>query len=211
VDQIANLIHIFEGENMPHQLVTQLRFARSEFVRSLEGVTGEEARRRFLPMNCISWIIGHLAAQEQYYFLYFTQEEVPYPNLNKLTGFGRPASTPPLDEMWAAWREITKAADVYLDTLTTEQLTQKLTRDINSEREALKNALFGSYSEEIIDKLLDRGCVRAGETVGTKLLRTTYHYWFHTGEASAIRQLLGHTDLPYFVGDMSAAVYEPHG
>jgi hypothetical protein len=34
------------------------------------------------------------------------------------------------------------------------------------------------------------------------LLRTTYHYFFHTGEAHAIRQQLGHPDLPYFVGDM---------
>ena len=43
-----------------HPLVTQLRFTRSEFLRCLDGVAGEEARRRFEPMNCISWIIGHL-------------------------------------------------------------------------------------------------------------------------------------------------------
>ena len=36
-----------------------------------------------------------------------------------------------------------------------------------------------------------------------------YHYWFHTGEAHAIRQQLGQTDLPQFVGDMSAALYRP--
>jgi hypothetical protein len=36
-----------------------------------------------------------------------------------------------------------------------------------------------------------------------------YHYWFHLGEAFAIRQLLGHRDLPEFVGDMSEAVYRP--
>ena len=34
-----------------------------------------------------------------------------------------------------------------------------------------------------------------------------YHYWFHLGEAYAIRQLLGHPDLPEFVGDMSEALY----
>ena len=28
-------------------------------------------------------------------------------------------------------------------------------------------------------------------------------------EAHAIRQMLGHGDLPQFVGDMSAAVYRP--
>jgi hypothetical protein len=50
---------------MPHPLVTQLRFTRDEFVRGLTGLTDEEARRRFLPINSISWMIGHLAWQEQ--------------------------------------------------------------------------------------------------------------------------------------------------
>jgi hypothetical protein len=49
---------------MPHPLVIQLRFARSELVRCLEGVSDEDARRRIQPMNCISWIIGHLADQK---------------------------------------------------------------------------------------------------------------------------------------------------
>jgi hypothetical protein len=53
---------------MPHLLVDQLRFARRELVRCLDGVTDEEARRRILPMNCISWMIGHLANQEQFYW-----------------------------------------------------------------------------------------------------------------------------------------------
>jgi hypothetical protein len=39
------------------------------------------------------------------------------------------------------------------------------------------------------------------------LHRNLYHYWYHTGEAAAIRQMLGHTDLPQFVGDMSQAFY----
>jgi hypothetical protein len=39
------------------------------------------------------------------------------------------------------------------------------------------------------------------------LHRNTYHYWYHLGEAHAIRQMLGHTDLPQFVGDMSEALY----
>ncbi len=34
-----------------------------------------------------------------------------------------------------------------------------------------------------------------------------YHYWFHLGEAHAVRQMLGHKDLPQFVGDMSQAHY----
>jgi len=36
-----------------------------------------------------------------------------------------------------------------------------------------------------------------------------YHYWFHTGEAHAIRQMLGRGELPQFVGDMTKAFYRP--
>ena len=54
---------------MHHPLVRQLRFTRDEFARALVGVTDLEARQRFLPMNCISWNIGHLAWQEQRYFV----------------------------------------------------------------------------------------------------------------------------------------------
>jgi len=46
---------------MPHPLIVQLHFTRSEFKRALEGLSDADARRRLLPMNCISWNIGHLA------------------------------------------------------------------------------------------------------------------------------------------------------
>ncbi len=111
---------------MPTPLVTQLRFARREFARCLEGISDEDARNRLMPMNCISWMVGHLAAQEQYYFVFFPQGEVPHPQLNKLVGYGQPASTPPLAEMWQVWRDITAAADTFLDTLTAEQLNTYL-------------------------------------------------------------------------------------
>jgi hypothetical protein len=39
---------------------------------------------------------------------------------------------------------------------------------------------------------------------GTFLLRTTYHYWYHLGEALAVRQALGHSGLPDFVGDIDS-------
>jgi hypothetical protein len=163
---------------MPHPLVTQLRFTRDEFVRGLQGVTDEEARRRFLPMNSISWIIGHLAWQEQRYWLYRAQGQIPLPDLNERVANGKPATTPPLEEMWTAWRAVTKAGDLWLDTLTTERL-----------------------QAPIADGLAN---------VGTFLRRTTYHYWYHLGEALAIRQMLGHGNLPDFVGDIdSHAPYRP--
>jgi uncharacterized damage-inducible protein DinB len=165
----------------PHPLVNQLRFARSSFVQCLQGVSDEDARRRLDPMNSISWIVGHLASQENAYWVLIAQDIKLQPELYKRVGSGYPASTPPLDEMWAAWREITAAADRYLDTLTTEKLSTYL-----------------EWQGE-----------RRRESIGTMLLRNTYHYWFHTGEAHAIRQMLGHPDLPQFVGDMSLAFYQP--
>ena len=167
---------------MTHPLVEQLRFTRSEFVRALEGVTDEEARRRFLPMNCISWMIGHLAWQEQRYWLTRASGQILVPEINQLAANGAPASTPPLADMWQAWRAITAAGDPFLDSLTTEKLT---------------TYMMGTGEPD-------------AETIGTRLRRTTYHYWYHTGESQAVRQLLGHTDLPQFVGDMEgAATYRP--
>jgi len=151
-----------------------LRFARSELQRSLAGVTDAEARQRFMPMNSISWMVGHLAAQEQHYWVFLAQGKMISPHVAELTAFGKPATTPPLDEMWAGWNEITAAADVYLDSLSGSTLSEHLLRN-------------GSPMPE---------------SVGTMLLRTTYHYWYHNGEAQSVRQLLGHRDLPQFVGDI---------
>ena len=161
-----------------HALVRQLRFARSEFVRGLEGVSSGEAGQRLLPMNSISWMIGHLAWQEQRYWLFRAQGKMLYPELNELLAYGKPASTPDLDEIWTIWRAVTAAADPWLDELTPEELRSPL--------------------------------VQGFSNVGTFLLRNTYHYWYHLGEASAVRQQLGHTNLPDFVGDIdSEAPYEP--
>jgi hypothetical protein len=167
----------------PHFLVTQLRFARSELVRCLEGVSDADARRRLEPMNCISWMVGHLANQEHNYWVRVAQGQTLLPGLNDLVGFGQPASTPPLADMWAAWHTATAAADGYLDTLTPEVLVTHLVT--NGQRRV--------------------------ESVGTMLLRNIDHYWYHTGEAAAVRQMLGHAHLPDFVGDMSQAMYIPEG
>jgi len=166
---------------MPHLLVAQLRFARSELVRCLDGISAEDAVRRIEPMNCISWIVGHLAFQEKTYWVEAAQGQQIAPSLYDLVGWGKPASTPPLTEMWATWQEVTATADRYLETLT----------------------------PEIMATHFERQGKPVPENVGTLLLRNMDHYWFHTGEAHAIRQMLGHPDLPQFVGDMSTAVYRP--
>ena len=159
---------------MAHPLVEQLRFARSEFRRGLEGVTDDEARQRILPMNCIAWNIGHLAWQEQRYWLYRAQGQMLLPEINEQFAYGAPASTPSLDEAWGAWRKITEEADRWLESVRTETLQSNVVMD-------------GKPSEYIFGSLLQR---------------TIYHYWYHIGENAAIRQSLGHVGLPDFVGDV---------
>jgi len=161
-------------ETAPHPLVEQLRFTRAEFKRALEGLTNDEARRRFMPMNCISWNIGHLAWQERRYFLLYGQGQLPFPEIDERFAYRAPASTPALDEVWSAWHSITEAADPWLDTLTSQELQEHVMREGRPSR-----YIFGSLLQRVI-----------------------YHYWYHTGENMAIRQRLGHTDLPEFVGDI---------
>ena len=79
----------------PHPLVLQLRFTRSEFLRGIRGVGAADARRRLEPMNCISWNVGHLAWQEQRYFLTIGQGSTPYPDIAERFASGGPPSTPP--------------------------------------------------------------------------------------------------------------------
>ena len=167
---------------MTHPLVTQLRFTRSELLRAVKGVSEDDARKRILPMNCISWNIGHLAWQEQRYFLYYGQGQMVLKEIDKNFANGAPASTPPLEEMLSAWRTITAAADPWLDTLTSSRLQEYV----------ISNG-----------KQIDR-------IYGNLLQRVIYHYWYHIGENLAIRQQLGHTRLPQFVGAIdSKAPYQP--
>jgi uncharacterized damage-inducible protein DinB len=165
-----------------HPLVQQLRFTRGEFARAFAGVSDDDARRRVMPMNCVSWNIGHLAWQEQQYFLGYGQSRQLDPQVARDFANGAPASTPALAVVVAAWRAITAAADPWLDTLTSDALQAHV---------------------------VSRGKPIA-YTYGNLLQRVIYHYWYHTGETMAIRQLLGHERLPQFVGALDAkAPYQP--
>jgi DinB superfamily len=169
---------------MTHPLVTQLRFTRSEFKRAVKGVSDEDAAQRILPMNCISWNVGHLAWQEQRYFLYYGQQrELLLPEIDKQFAYGCPASTPSLKAMLKAWATITDAVDPWLDTVTKEVLASHVMK------------ADGTPSERIIGNLLQR---------------VIYHYWYHIGENMAIRQMLGHERLGVFVGNIDdKASYVP--
>ena len=119
-------------------------------------------------MNCISWTIGHLAWQEQYYFLHYGQAQLPFPQINRDFANGALASTPALAEVASAWQAITEKADPWLDTLTSTELQQHVISQ-------------GKPIEDVYGNLVQR---------------VIYHYWYHTGEIMAIRQLLGHPRLP---------------
>ena len=167
---------------MSHPLVDQFRFTRSEWLRGLAGISEEEGAQHFGSMNCISWTVGHLAWHEQRTFLQRPQDKILFPKLNELFAYGAPMNTPSLDEMLEIWHTVTETADPYLDTLTTESLQTEL---------------------------LANGKV-VGQSRGSALRRITYHYWYHIGEIQAIRQMLGHTNLPEYVGDIEGeAPYRP--
>jgi hypothetical protein len=100
------------------------------------------------------------------------------PHVNEQFANGAPACTPTLVEVWEAWRTITQASDPWLQQLTTERLYATHT---------FRSAMSGQQVEL---------------TFGSMLLRTLYHYWYHNGENQAIRQPLGHGDLPQFVGNI---------
>ena len=166
-----------------HPLVLQLKFTRDEFKRALKGLSDEDASKRLLPMNCISWNVGHLAWQEQRYFLYFGQGQMPFPEVQAAFAYGAPASAPSLREARSFWRKITKFADPWLESLTTAKLQSHILKP------------DGTPSERVIGNLLQR---------------VIYHYWYHTGENLAIRQMLGHKNLPQFVGNIDdQAPYTP--
>ncbi|HEY7133073.1 MAG TPA: DinB family protein [Candidatus Limnocylindrales bacterium] len=161
-------------------LVEQLRFTRTEFRRGLRGTPDGDAVERLQPMNSIGWIVAHMAWQEQRYFLTRAQDRTPRPELNEIAPNGGPATTPPLKAMLASWKAVTGAADAWLDELT---------------------------HDDLVAPLAGPGPKR---TVGSAIQRVTYHYWFHTGEILAIRQVLGNGRLPEFVGDLDGvAPYRP--
>lgn len=167
---------------MAHPMVEQLRFTRAEWLRGLDGVAEGDALKHFGPMNCISWIVGHLAWQEQAYWLIRAQERVLFPDLNRKFASGARMSTPALYETLEPWKTVVEATDPYLDALTTEDLQEPL---------------------------LLRG-QSIGQSIGSGMQRMIYHYWYHLGEILAIRQQLGESDLPQFVGAIEElAPYRP--
>jgi len=159
---------------MAHAVVEQLRFTRGEWRRGLTGVTERDGAEHCGQMNSIGWIVGHLTWQEQRYLLDRPQRTMLLPDIATRFAYGAPMSTPSLAEMLKAWRKVTRAGDPFLDSLTTKALLRDLPLNGRS----------------------------VGQSQGSAIRRLTYHYWFHIGEIQAIRQILGPTRLPVYVGNI---------
>jgi len=154
-------------------LINQLRFARAEFRKGFTGVSEEDGFKRLMPMNSIAWIVGHLAWHEQYYWLTRAQGIITAPKLLEVTAFGKPPGEASLKEMAGLWDNVIEASNDYLEKLTVNDLEVNM---IVKGKELPFN-------------------------IGTMISRVIYHYWYHNGEIQAIRQILGHKDLPDFVSD----------
>ncbi len=153
-------------------VLNQLRFTRSEFRRSFQGVREAEGSQRFMPINSIAWMVGHLAWHEQLYWLVRSGKGALFPELEESNAYGKPPGEPSLMRMIECWERVIEASDDFLTSLNRADLESHLT--VNG-----KQLPFN---------------------IGTIITRVTYHYWYHCGEMQAVRQLLGHTNLPDFVG-----------
>jgi len=159
-----------------HRLVQLQQLTRKEFERILQGLTDEDARKRIEPMNCISWIVGHVSNQQHLFFADWPRGKEIDPRYKEF-GYGSLASQPPLDEVMTLWRASCDEADGWLQAATEDSLEKK----------------SPLTSPEV-------------ENGGTLLVRNIFHTWYHTGEISSIRQILGHQSAQFV--DMHGWSYE---
>ena len=122
-------------------------------------------------MNAISWIVGHV--NTHWLFEYGLMTEDPMPTVDRFyMGEGADLTPPPLADVRETLTQATALTEGWLLNADDALLSSK--RD------------FGPLSDE---------------NLGTQLMRAVLHTWFHTGEINAVRQMLGHAEIP-FVGQM---------
>jgi DinB superfamily len=154
-----------------------VQFAVAEFERGLVGLTDDEARVRQVKadgsqMNAISWIVAHVAWQWLGVRARATGGDRPAEVAS--FRFGSDDPTPPPLSTALEFLEMAKQGLASVDAADNELM-----------------AKVGAPGASIT----------AAESVGTYLMRTVLHTWFHAGEVNAIRQMLGHPEIP-FVGPM---------
>ena len=161
-----------------HPLVSQFIFACDEFDRTLAGLTHEDANKRLSPSNSIAWMIAHVTSHLHFVFLQAGQGENRFPELRQIVK--APDEATDLADLLSMWRDIRHTAAEFLKDATPEML----------------DSHFQWNGKDM------------PESVGTSILRINNHVWYHNGEIQVIRQQLGHTDLPQFVGDLSGVLYQ---
>ena len=121
-----------------------------------------DLERRLAGLNSVSWIVGHLAAQEQGMWLLARG----LPALADLSDWrtGAPATAPAFGTVFPLWEQVTEATEGWLDTLGEDDLRQHFS---------------GSRFYEI-------------ENVGSLLMRVIGHYYLHIGQITTIRKILGY-------------------
>jgi hypothetical protein len=166
----------------PHHLVAMLLVTRKEFLRALEGLHPTEASIRIGGLNCIGWMVGHVAWQESLFWLKWAQG-LAVPERLQPFATGHKGFIPEYAQVLADWREIRGATEPFLQRLDHERLQRH----------------FVTQNAGVQD-------LRVEENAGTLLTRCVMHYWSHIGEIASVRSLLGHT-APQFVGSLQGCHY----
>ncbi len=164
-----------------HHLVRYVQHVRRELLRAIEGMEVADLERRVGGINSVAWMVGHLAWQEQAYWLLARGEPAATPVDLQLLASGRPRAEtiPAFDELLEAWRQVTTTADAWLVTLDADDLLRHLE---------------GRKLYEL-------------ENVGTLLTRVIGHYYLHIGQITAVRKLLD-LPVPAFVGSQVGAYFD---
>ena len=175
---------------LPHELA---QFALFEFERGLEGLSEEDAQRRLdkadgTQMNAISWTVGHIAWQwtnlstRAARALPENADADPYAELSRRVYRFRSAtddpSPPSLAEALALFQEMKttlgwlEVADPRVMTAVPSHPDYALTPE--------RNHIASRH-----------------ETIGTATIRNTYHTLIDVGDTIAVREILGHPEIPF--------------
>jgi len=162
-----------------HQLVKMLYFARSEFERGLGGLTDDEAR--FRPPKADGSLMNCIT----FTIGHLADQEW------RLFVYGTGGPENPLLQRFATGRPFT-------DPPLSEILALW---------EAAKSGA-DQWLSRASDADMEQPARDWWENLGTCVMRTTYHYFFHAGEINATRQILGHPEIP-FIGILNGKLEFP--
>jgi len=105
---------------MAHHLVRYVWHVRRELERALDGISEEDLNKEVHGLNSIAWMIGHLANQEQAYWLLFRNEELIDKNLRHYNN--KVEEGKDFAELFELWKTITNRSNAWLETATTSDL-----------------------------------------------------------------------------------------